>query len=112
MTEDTKFNFEQIPVETVRKIARELPPTAPGDPEQLQDGSDAATDWKALALQVQEEKDPKRMLHIVEQLVRTLDRNRQRTYQRTSEHNPPAGTEDRRQSQRCANQSTATADSA
>jgi hypothetical protein len=110
MTGENKFNFEQIPVETVRKIAQDLPPAAPGttEPGKSREDSETATDWKTLALQVQQEEDPKRMIQIVEQLILTLDRDRNRTYQMTSAaHIPAAWAGDKRQSQHCANESNA-----
>jgi hypothetical protein len=79
MTGETKFNFDRIPVETVRKIALDFPAqSAPAirEPGHLTEISNTGSDWKELAMQVQQERDPKRMLHLVDQLIQTLDRNR------------------------------------
>ena len=85
-----KTHFEQIPVETVLKIATEMPqnnaaekdhrepetgqatpgqatPTTPG---RVTSGGD---DWRELAQKVQEETDTKKMMGMVEELIAKLD---------------------------------------
>lgn len=70
--------FEQIPVETVKKIAK-------GFPEQNAIGSDGRNmempdevkspreSWREVAQKVQHGQDPNRMIELVEQLVAALD---------------------------------------
>jgi hypothetical protein len=72
-----KTHFEQIPVETVRKIATEFPQAnavendSPGaqTPEVTPDGGD----WRELAQKVQEETDSTKMMGMVEELIAKLD---------------------------------------
>lgn len=78
MTVDTKFNFQRIPLETVLKIAKELPvgdKPAIQEPERKEESA-TKKDWQELASQVQQENDPKKMIHLVDQLIDALDRNR------------------------------------
>ncbi len=67
----SKTHFEQIPVETVKKIATELPGTGIVRPR---DGiSPPQERWRELAMQVQEEQDPKRFTELVTQLIVAFD---------------------------------------
>lgn len=68
----SKTHFEQIPVETVKKIAKELPDTSAG---QAQDEITPLQEhWKEVAKQVQQEHDPKRMTELVTQLLAEFDK--------------------------------------
>jgi hypothetical protein len=66
-----KTHFEQIPVETVKKIAKELPQT--GVVQALDEIAPAQEHWRELAKQIQEEPDPKRMTDLVTQLLVAFD---------------------------------------
>jgi|1186.fasta_scaffold03683_5 hypothetical protein len=93
MTGEPKFNFEQISVETVRKIATDLPAeSAPAsrEPGHLGESSSPGKRWQELALQMQQERDPKKMLHLVNQLIVTLDQNRRGNHQVSSAEQKPA----------------------
>jgi hypothetical protein len=60
----SKTHFEQIPVETVKKIAKELPESvAPDEISPPHEG------WRELAKQAVQEPDPKRMTELVTQLL-------------------------------------------
>jgi len=67
----SKTYFEQIPVETVKKIARELPETS--GVQALDDMARPQEHWRELAKQVQEEQDPKRMTELVTRLLVAFD---------------------------------------
>ena len=68
----SKTYFEQIPVETVRQIAKELPETSV---VQAQDEIvPPQENWRELAKQVQEEQDPKRLTDLVTQLLLAFDK--------------------------------------
>jgi hypothetical protein len=60
--------FEQIPVETVKKIAEQFPGNSISTPE----------DWRELAERVQQEQDPNRMIELVQQLITKLDEEKLR----------------------------------
>ena len=55
--------FEQIPVETVKRIVEQLP----------ENGISTQQDWRELAERVQQEPDPNRMIDLVQQLITKLD---------------------------------------
>jgi hypothetical protein len=55
--------FEQIPVETVKRIVEQLP----------ENGISTQKDWRELAERVQQEPDPNRMIDLVQQLITKLD---------------------------------------
>ena len=57
--EASKTFFEQIPIETVKRIAKEFP--------------DKSESWRELAQKIQDEPDPNRVSELVEQLIVTLD---------------------------------------
>jgi hypothetical protein len=60
--------FEQIPVETVKKIAEKFPGNGISTPE----------DWRELAERVQQEQDPNRMIELVQHLITKLDEEKLR----------------------------------
>jgi hypothetical protein len=60
-----KTHFEQIPVETVKKIAKEFRVLDVITPPQER--------WRLVAEQVQQEQDPKRLTELVEQLLEEFD---------------------------------------
>ena len=76
----SKTFFQQIPVEAVKQIATEFPDhnavgsqaegTARPNPV-----SSPGDSWRDLALKVQQERDPKRMIELVKQLIATLDQD-------------------------------------
>ena len=80
----SKLHFEQIPVETVKRIAQELARHNPvendgSSVETLQDeGTHTQEPWRQLAQQVQYEQDPTRMMGLVKQLITTFDEERLR----------------------------------
>ena len=70
--------FEQIPIETVRRIAKEFPAgNANGSHGEITDlpeeDRSPRESWRELAQQVQHERDSKKMSELVEQLIATLD---------------------------------------
>ena len=74
-----KTHFEQIPVETVKKIAKELPETSVV--QALDQITLSQEPWRELAKQVQEEQDPTRMTELVTQLLVAFDeRNPRKGY--------------------------------
>jgi hypothetical protein len=66
-----KTYFEQIPVETVKKIAKELPETSVV--QALDEIAPPQESWRELAKQVQQEQDPTRMTELVAQLLVAFD---------------------------------------
>ena len=79
----SKTHFEQIPVETVKRIARGLPQNHPIEPDSVgvetrPEVTAAAQDWRQLAQRVQLEPDPKKMIGLVEQLIVTFDKEKAR----------------------------------
>ncbi len=67
----SKTYFEQIPVETVKKIAKELLETSVVDA--VDEIAPPQEHWRELAKQVQEEQDPKRMSELVTRLLMAFD---------------------------------------
>jgi hypothetical protein len=65
----SKTHFEQIPVATVKKIAKELPKSSVV-PDEI---TPPQENWRELAKQVQQEQDPKRMTELVTQLLAEFD---------------------------------------
>ena len=65
----SKTHFEQIPVATVKKIAKELPKSSVM-PDEI---TPPQENWRELAKQVQQEQDPKRMTELVTQLLAEFD---------------------------------------
>ena len=82
----SKTHFEQVPVEMVKKIAKALSEKAlpesdaikndSGDIETQPEVRAAQEDWRQLALRVQQEPDPSRMIGLVEQLIVTFDKEK------------------------------------
>jgi hypothetical protein len=69
-----KTNFALIPVETVKKIAKELPQNNDSVSAETQDEVTSPQDrWRDVAQKVQQEQDPKRMIRLVEELIATFD---------------------------------------
>ena len=66
----SKTHFEQIPVATVKKIAKELPKSCVRSRTR---SPLLRRDWRELAKQVQQEQDPKRMTELVTQLLAEFD---------------------------------------
>jgi hypothetical protein len=76
--QQSKTYFEQIAVETVKKIATELPETNATETNrvvfEMQDkGTSSQEDWRRLAQRIQEEQDPRKMLELVQQLLDVLE---------------------------------------
>jgi hypothetical protein len=76
--QQSKTYFEQIPVETVKKIATELPETNATETGrfgfEMQDkAASSQEDWRHLAQRIQEEQDPRKMLELVQQLLDALE---------------------------------------
>ncbi len=80
-------HFEQIPVEMVKKIAKELP-----DPIEIDDVTSETQDevtppqerWREMAEKVQVENDPQRMTKLVEELIAAFDEENRRKPGKTS----------------------------
>lgn len=73
-----KTNFEQVPVETVKKVAIEFPPAnGVGNDNVIDETQDEITSpperWREVAQQVQQEQDPTRMTELVQQLIAAFD---------------------------------------
>ncbi|MGA9304122.1 MAG: hypothetical protein WBW31_01835 [Candidatus Sulfotelmatobacter sp.] len=66
-----KTHFEQIPVETVKKIAKEFRETSAV--QVLDQITPPQERWRLVAEQVQQEQDPKRLTELVEQLLKEFD---------------------------------------
>lgn len=74
----SKTYFEQIAVETVKKIATELPGTNATETNRVvfemhDKGTSSQEDWRRLAQRIQEEQDPRKMLELVQQLLDVLE---------------------------------------
>ena len=74
----SKTFYEQIPIETVKRIAKEFPEeNAIGsdgeNTEMTEEVRSPRESWRELAQQVQNERDSKKMSVLVEQLIATLD---------------------------------------
>jgi hypothetical protein len=74
----SKTYFQQIPVETVKKIITEVPANNAVGNESVSETQDQVTaplgDWREVARKVQQEQDPKRMIGLVQQLIASLDK--------------------------------------
>jgi hypothetical protein len=66
-----KTHFEQIPVETVKKIAQELPETS--SVPALDEITLPEEPWREVAKQIQKEQDPERMTELARQLLAEFD---------------------------------------
>jgi len=74
-----KTYFEQIPVKTVKAIAKEFPDQreAGSDRKETETGDAARLPrerWREMAEKIQQERDPETMIDLVQQLIETLDR--------------------------------------
>jgi len=74
----SKTFFEQLPIETVKRIAKEFPEeNAIGsdgeNTEMTEEVRSPRENWREVAQKVQDEHDPKRMTELIEQLIATLD---------------------------------------
>jgi hypothetical protein len=70
----SKTFFEQIPTETVKRIATEFPEKSiDGNTEMPDEVRSPHESWREVAQKVQQERDPQRTLELVEQLIATLD---------------------------------------
>jgi hypothetical protein len=67
----SKRHFQQVPLEIVKKIAKELPETSAV--RELDEITPPQEHWREVAKQVQQEQDPKRMTELVQQLLAELD---------------------------------------
>ena len=76
----SKTFFEQIPVETVRRIAKEFTEeTIIGDGADKRKSGEArsgADSWREVAERVQHERDPKRMMELIADLITKLDQEK------------------------------------
>lgn len=72
-----KTNFEQIPVETVKKIAKEHPDRANENESTTSETPgkviSSQEPWREVAEKLQEEKDPERIVELAETLIAKLD---------------------------------------
>jgi hypothetical protein len=66
-----KTHFEQIPVEIVKKIAKELPATSVVPPPD--EIGPPQEHWRELAKQVQQEQDSTRLTELVTRLLAAFD---------------------------------------
>lgn len=74
----SKTHFEQIPIETVKRIAIEFAGenaigSDGGNTEMPDEDRSPHESWREVAQKVQDERDPKRMIELVERLIATLD---------------------------------------
>ena len=67
-----KTHYEQIPVETVKRITAELP--AAIAVQERDETAHPQERWRETALQVVEEPDPTKMVQLVEQLLTEFDK--------------------------------------
>jgi hypothetical protein len=67
----SRTHFERIPVETVKKIAKDIPDT--GVEQALDEIAPPQERWKETAKRVQEERDPNKLSELVTQLLREFD---------------------------------------
>ena len=73
--------FEQIPTETVKRIATEFPEQnsigSDGHNRQVPDDvTSPGESWRQVAQKVVDEQDPKRVVELAEQLIAKLDEER------------------------------------
>jgi DNA-directed RNA polymerase subunit F len=83
----SKTHFEQIPVGTVKKIAKDLLSTIEIDDvtaEKQDEVRPQQERWREMAQKVQVEKDPQRMTKLVEELIATFDEENLRKSGKTS----------------------------
>jgi hypothetical protein len=73
-----KTNFELIPVEMVKKVAKEFGGShatagSDGNHQGSNGARPSAEPWRALAEQVQRELDPDKMIDLVQELIAKID---------------------------------------
>ena len=79
-----KTHFDQIPVDTVMKIAKKLPQNDVGGNDcvnvETRDEVSSVHEegWREVAQQIQQEQDPKRVSGLVEKLLTQLDEEKLR----------------------------------
>lgn len=75
--QEAKTYFEQIAVETVKKIATEPPENSAIEKDrvsfEMQDNGTTSQDWRQLAQRIQEEQDPRKMIELAQQLITALE---------------------------------------
>ena len=79
--EAAKTYFEQIPIETVKTIAKEFPDKSGigslSETTKTQDEVRPPRErWREIAEKVQQECDPQKMIVLVQQLIETLDQEK------------------------------------
>lgn len=79
--------FEQIPVEIVKRIAKEFPEenaiSSNGENAEMPDEVRSSREiWRELAEKVQHEQDPERMLELIQQLIAIFDQQQLGTHLR------------------------------
>lgn len=90
---DSKTFFEQIPIETVKRIAMEFPrknliESGGGNTEMPKEVGSPHESWREVAQKVLDEQDPKRVIELAEQLIARLDREK---LSKHLPHKPEAG---------------------
>jgi hypothetical protein len=78
-----EIHFEQISVEIVKKIATQHPQSSSiGNDgwscEARDERMSLQEEWRQLAQQVQQEEDPQRLIHLMQQLLDALDEEKRR----------------------------------
>ena len=87
----SKTYFEQIPVETVKKIAKELPNTVEIDDVTTETQDEVKPQqerWREMAEKVQGENDPQKMTKLVEELIAAFDEESLRKSGKTCRSGP------------------------
>jgi hypothetical protein len=79
----SKTHFEQIPVEIVKRIAKEIPVNYTIEDRSAGVIGETRTrlhrcDWREVAQRVQKEQDPKKMIGLVDQLIESIDEEKLR----------------------------------
>jgi hypothetical protein len=78
----SKTHFEQIPVETVKRIAKELSNVIDIDDVTTESQDEVASlpqkRWREMAQKVELEKDPQKMIKLVEELIAAFDEEERR----------------------------------
>jgi hypothetical protein len=90
----SKTHFEQVPVEMVRMIAKELPrdDATVGDSVNVEAQKKLTSPherWREVAERIKEERDPNSMIALVQQLITSFDEEHQ-TSRRGSTATPPS----------------------
>lgn len=85
----SKMNFEQVPVEVIKQIAKEFSESSSAEnnrasAQTLDASASSSEDWRVVAQQVQQEQDPGKMVELVQQLITTFDEEQARKYPASS----------------------------